>query len=246
MRRDHSKLVALAAAAGLALAGCGGSDDEPAAESPSAAVDADAGDDGAGDAADDARDDAADDGAGDDGAGDDGGGSSGRDDLQQSLDDVGVDLDLEGLEETISGFSTGEGGGVVTIDGVAYTFEATAVCIWQGTDFVAEGLGSDPAGNPAWVSINASDDDFDGDGNPDRAIDVFVEVGRTELFGDGPDDAPDFVGTYYDSDWMSPEDEIVYELSNGILRGSGPVQDYSGTAIPFGERGQMTFEASCT
>jgi hypothetical protein len=221
MKRDHRMMLSLTITAGLVLAACGGSDDEPAVDTASDAP---------------APEPAAD-------AGDD---APGRSEAQQSLDDAGVDLDLEELEETMSGFSTGEGGGVVTIDGVPYTFEATAACIWQGTDFVAEGLGQDPDGNPAWVSINASVDDFDGDGTEGPSIDIFVEPGRTELFGDGPDDAPDFTATYYEAEWFLPEDEVVYELANGVITGSGAVQDYSGIAIPFGERGEMTFEASCT
>src|SRR5690606_16045547 len=141
---------------GLVLAACGGDDDaaadtpvveqpvareEPAAADPTDAAGSDVGDDGA-------DGDAADAGAADADGGDDGDGPTGLDDVQESLDDAGVDLDLEELEETIGNFSTGEGGGVVTIDGVAYTFGATAVCIFQGTDFVAEGLGQDPDGNP--------------------------------------------------------------------------------------------------
>lgn len=234
MKRDHPKLMTLAVTAGLVLAACGGDDtttsDPPAAEQPAAE-----------------QPPAADAGAGSDGSDGDGGGDDGstQDDAQQSLDDAGVDLDLESLEETIGNFSTGEGGGVVTIDGVAYTFGATGVCIFQGTDFVAEGLGQDPDGNPAWVSIGLGMDDLDGDGVDGPTVDIFVEPGRTELFGEGPDDAPDFTASYWDG-FSDPSEEIVYELSNGVARGSGPVVDYSGIAIPFGEQGEMTFEASCT
>lgn len=239
MKRDHHKLLTLAAIAGLVLAACGGSDDDtPAAEEP-ASAEADTAAEPAGEPA---PADAADDDGGTD---DDGDGSAARDDVQESLDDAGVDLDLEELEETIGNFSTGEGGGVVTINGVAYTFEATGVCIFQGTDFVAEGLGQDPDGNPAWVTVNLGVEDLDGDGVEGPSVDIFVEPGRTELFGDAPDDAPDFTASYWDG-FSDPSMEITYELSAGVARGSGPVQDYSGIAIPFGENGEMTFEASCT
>ena len=252
MKRDHSKMLTLAVVAGLVLAACGGSDDDTAADPPAAdePAPADADDEPTEEPAPADPPDAGgdDDGDGDDGSnggGDDGDGSTGLDDVQESLDDAGVDLDLEELEETIGNFSTGEGGGVVTIDGVAYTFGATAVCIFQGTDFVAEGLGQDPDGNPAWVSISLGVDDLDGDGEEGPSIDIFVEPGRTELFGDGPDDAPDFTASYWDG-FSDPSMEITYELSDGVARGSGPIQDYSGIAIPFGENGEMTFEASCT
>ena len=246
MKRDHPKLMTLAITAGLVVAACGGDDDttsapaaeQPAAEQPAAEQPpaAGAGADGDGSDGDDGDD------AGEAG-GDDG--SASQNDAQQSLDDAGVDLDLEEYADNLSNFSTGEGGGVVTIDGVAYTFGATGVCIFQGTDFVAEGLGQDPDGNPAWVSISLGVDDLDGDGVDGPTVDIFVEPGRTELFGDGPDDAPDFTASYWEG-FSDPSEEIVYELSNGLARGSGPVQDYSGIAIPFGERGEMEFEASCT
>lgn len=168
-----------------------------------------------------------------------------NDEAQESLDDAGVDIDLDELEDDIGDFSTGEGGGVVTIDGVAYTFEATGVCVYQGTDFVAEGLGQDPDGGPAWVSISASMEDFDGDGTEGPSIDVFVDPGRTELFGDSPDDAPAFSASYWEG-FGDASQEIVYELSDGRISGSGPVQDFNGIAWPFGESREMSFEASCT
>lgn len=237
MRRDHLTKMSLAIAAGLLVAACGG-DDEPAAEPPADEVTDEMTDAAGDDTADDAGGEAAEDAGDGDG---DAGGAGTNDEAQESLDDAGVDLDLDELEETVGNFSTGEGGGTVTIDGVAYTFESTAVCIVQGDDFVAEGLGQDPDGNPAWVSINASRDDFDGDGEAGPYIDVYVEPGRVELFGEGPDDAPDFAASYFDGFG----EEITYELNDGRITGSGPISDFNGVAIPFGETGEMTFEAFC-
>lgn len=238
--------MSLAVVAGLLVAACGGDDDEPAAEPAEASADGEAADtsgDGSGDAGSD-DDGSDDDSSGDDGSGTNDGGAGTNDEAQESLDDAGVDLDLDELEETVGNFSTGEGGGTVTIDGVVYTFEATGVCVVQGTDFVAEGLGQDPEGNPAWVSISASMEDFDGDGTEGPSIDVFVEPGKTELFGEGPDDAPDFSASYFEG-IADPSQEIVYELSDGRITGRGPVQDFNGVAFPFGESREMSFEASC-
>lgn len=241
MFRDHTRTAALIVAAGLLVAACGGSDDEPAADEPAAES---AGTDEPADETSDETSDGTSDVASDEAMDEPDDGSGTNDDAQQSLDDAGVDMDLDELEEDIGALSTGDGGGVVTIDGTAYTFEATGVCISQGDDFVAEGLGQDPEGNPAWVSISASMEDFDGDGTEGPSIDVFVEPGRLELFGEGPDDAPDFSASYWEG-FGDASQEIVYELDGGSISGSGPVQDFNGVAWPFGESREMSFEASC-
>jgi hypothetical protein len=241
MSRRWIRIVALVATGGLAMVSCGGSDDDSSDAEPAASevsTESDSGSDAAG-SGDDGTDDAADD------AGDDVGGSGSNDDAQQSLDDVGVDMDLDELEDTVGNFSTGEGGGVVTIDGADVTFEATGVCISQGEDFVAEGLGQTSDGEPAWVGISASVDDLDGDGEPDHTVDVTVEVGKIELFGSGPDDAPNYSASYIEA-YASPDTVIEYELADGRISGSGRIQDFNGVAIPFGESAEMTFEASCT
>ena len=235
MTRRMVRNWTLMIASGALIAACGGSDDEPAA-APAAASD-----DASGDASDGAS---GDDGAGDESAGDDGSGAGSNDEAQETLDDLGVDMDLDELEETVKGFSSGEGGGVVTINGEAYAFEATGVCLVQGTDFVAEGLGAAPDGTPAWVSINHTFEDFDDDGTETMSVDVFVEVGKTELFGSGADDQPSWAASYYEG-FGDDSRAITAELSGTSISGSGPISDYNGIAIPFGETAEMTFEANC-
>lgn len=236
MTRRMVRNWTLVIASGALIAACGGSDDDEPAAEPAAASDG-ASDDSSGD-----------DGAGDESSGDDTGddesGAGSNDEAQDALDDAGVDMDLDELEETVKGFSSGEGGGVVTINGEAYTFEATGVCLVQGTDFVAEGLGSAPDGTPVWVSINHTMDDFDGDGEEGASIDVFVEVGKTELFGSGADDQPNWSASYYEG-FGDDSRAISAELSGTTISGSGPISDYNGIAIPFGETAEMTFEANC-
>jgi hypothetical protein len=94
------------------------------------------------------------------GAAPDDAGAGSNDEAQESLEEAGVDLDLDELEETVTGFSTGDDGGVVTIDGIAYEVESS-------------------------VGF-----DFDGDGTDDPSASVSVSVGQTELFGSGPEDQP--------------------------------------------------------
>lgn len=252
MRKPHDRIRRLAPLAALCiaapLAACGGSDgdggdggdtteasaDEAGEESTEPQESAEPTESG------ESTDDPPTDAGTDD---EDSSGEGTNDEAQESFDDAGVDLDLDQLEEDIAGFSTGEGGGTVTIDGAAYTFEATGVCISQGNDFAAEGLGEGPDGEAAWVSVNASEFDFDDDGTPDPSVDVYVEVGKTELFGSGPDDAPDWTASWVAGLGMP---EISYELDGGSISGSGEIQDVNGVAIGFGESVPFTFEASCS
>ena len=214
----------------LALAACGGSDDSGSNDSDGGADDASAGSvsDASGESGESGDVDADADGAGS------------NEEAQESLDDAGVDLDLDELEETVTGFSTGEGGGVVTIDGVAYEYVAE-ICIVQGTDFVASGPGQDPDGTPAWVEVESSVGfDFDGDGTDDPSASVSVSVGQTELFGSGPDDQPHF---YAESNVY--DQSITYTLDDGQMTGSGEMTDRNDYEN-YDKSYPVTFEASCT
>jgi hypothetical protein len=200
----------------FATAACGGSDDSSDSDSATA-PDATTASEASGDV-EEAEDDASGDGS--------------NDDAQENLDEAGVDLDLEELEETVGGFSTGEGGGVVTINGIAYTFEAE-ICVDQAPDFVAAGPGASDDGTPAWVDVSLGDES-DGEST------VTVEVGKTELFGSGGDDQPDFyAGNFGDFN------DFTFTLEGGQASGSGEIQDYNGVAVAFGERLPFTFEAVC-
>ncbi len=213
------RVAAVLVAVGCALAACGGSDD--------VAIEEESGSEA--------------------GGADEAGGAGSNEEAQQSLDDAGVDLDLDALEETAAGFSTGDGGGTVTIDGAAYGFEAD-ICIAQGTSFVAEGLAAAPDGTPAWVSISYEGDsfDFDSDGEDDTTLDVYVEVGRTEMFGSGGDDQPDWTATKVDSATIVIGEDVTVDFDGDNIAGGGPISDYNGVAVPFGETAPMTFEASCS
>lgn len=237
-------------AVGCTLAACGGSDEAGAeAESEESSVGGTDDDEVEIDDASDSEGGGADDAGGSDGAGgsDEAGGAGSNGEAQQSLDDAGVDLDLDALEESAAGFSTGDGGGTVTIDGVDYGFEAD-ICIAQGPSFVAEGLAEAPDGTPAWVSISHEADgfDFDGDGEGDATLDVFVEVGRAEMFGSGGDDQPDWSASKIDSAAMSMGEDLTVDFDGNNITGGGPISDYNGVAIPFGETAPMTFEAACS
>ena len=177
---------------------------------------------------------------------DDADGDGSNDPAQQGMDDAGIDLDLDELEETVTGFNTGDGGGRVTIDGSDYTFDAS-VCIAQGPSFLAQGPGTGPDGTPAWFDISYSEDyDFDSDGELDTSLDLFIEVGKTEMFGEGSDDQPDWAASKVDSASMTFGEDISVEFDGTTLSGSGPINDFNGVAVPFGETAPMTFQATCS
>ena len=213
----------------LALVACGGSDDSSGGSDDSSNESvADSADSSGGSVADSA----------DDSSDDDGDGSN--DEAQESLEEAGVDLDLDELEETVTGFSTGDGGGVVTIDGVAYEYVAE-ICIVQGTDFVASGPGQGSDGTPAWVEVESSVGfDFDGDGTDDPSASVSVSVGQTELFGSGPEDQPRY---YAESNVY--DQSLTYTLDGGRMMGSGEMTDRNDYEN-YDKSYPVTFEASCS
>lgn len=212
--RARTTSLAIVALLALGATACGGSDDSSAGETP-------------------APDEPAPDNADGEQPESDASGDGSNDAAQENLDDAGVDVDLEELEETVGGFSTGEGGGVVTIDGVGYTFTAE-VCVDQAPDFVAAGPGQSDDGTLAWVDVSLGDE-TDGESS------VSVAVGKTELFGSGADDQPDFFAINYGG-----SSEFTFTLEGGQTSGSGEIQDYNGIAVAFGERVPFTYEASCS
>jgi hypothetical protein len=233
-------IPAVLTAAALALAACGGSSDDGGgiADNPGVTEQ----DSGANerDSSTNEQD------SGDGGSGDDVTGDGSNDEAQQNLDDAGLDIDLDALEDTVAGFSTGDGGGVVNIADDVYTFEAQ-ICVAQGASFTASGPGTSAAGVPAWVDISYSNDfDFDGDGASDVTVDLSVEVGKTEVFGSGGDDEPSFSANKIDSATLKSGEDITFTFDGNTISGAGPIADFSGVAVPFGETVPMTFDATCT
>ena len=83
------------------------------------------------------------------GAAPDDAGAGSNDEAQESLEEAGVDLDLDELEETVTGFSTGDGGGVES--SVGFDFDG------DGTD--------DPS---ASVSVSVGQTELFGSGPEDQ------------------------------------------------------------------------------
>lgn len=215
-------LLVQIASVGLLLSACGGSDDATDLAAPAvpgeSELDIDGGLDGASD-----------------------------NDVQQQLDDNGVDVDLDEIGEGLDDFNTGEGGGSIVIDGLTYEYDAE-ICIAFEGDLTIDGLGVGPDGTPFWGSIQVSElnraemeevaalpvealDALFGDKESGMNVEVDVEVGRTELFGSGPDDLPSYsAATLLDEPILGA---ITYELNGDEVSGSGEIVDDNFTSRPF-------------
>src|SRR6056297_61793 len=143
--------------------------------------------------------------------------------------DLGGDIDTSGLEDMVDDFNTGEGGGTITIDGSDYVFEAEACIAGEMAfgSFAAEGPGTTSDGTPFYglVSLDTSSredlEDFVDESTleimfPEGTdsfsdIIVAVDVGRTEMFGDAPEDQPSWEAATVLGDSVFGA-EVDYEL----------------------------------
>lgn len=238
----------------LTLAACGGSDDGSASPGTgdgdgSETVESVTPADDQGDAGNEAVADADADTGVDNDSGDD----------VDSIDDI---VDLDELEDQLSNFSTGEGGGTITIDGVAYTFEAE-VCIAGPVafgSFIAEGAGTTPDGEPFYGDISldrterADMEDFVDEAVletmfPDGAevledVSISVAVGQGGMFEDAPADQPNWDASTVLGEGMFGV-SVDYQLDGTTFSGSGQISDLNGVAAPFGDTVPFEFTASC-
>ena len=222
------------ASVGLLLSACGGSDDVSDQGAPAAP-----------DASEQGTDGGQTDGGGQDGDGGQDGTSD--EDVQQQLDENGVDVDLDEIGEGMSDFNTGEGGGTIVIDGLAYEYDAE-VCIAFETDLTIDGPGTGPDGTPFWGSISVTElnrtemeelgmmpvqalDALFGDKESGTSVEVDVEVGRTDMFGSGPDDLPQYsAATLLGEPILG---SIDYVVSGAEVSGSGEMVDDAFASVPF-------------
>ena len=237
----RSTLFALPVAAAVLVASCGGSSDESADES---VAEEPVGDDSGSDQADASSDE-------------DSGAVAGSNEEAEA--NSGLDIDLDELEDSIGDFSTGEGRGIVTIDGVTYEFDAE-ICIAFEGDIALEGPGVTPDGDPFWGVIEVGEtqradladagvdeatlDSFFGDQASAVDASVEVEIGRSELFGEGPDDVPDYSASIVLD--RAAEGEIAFEADATSVTGSGLMTDVNNVAMEFGETVPFEFSGGCS
>ena len=209
-------------------------------------------------------------GCGDDGGGASpfgpGGVQPGNDDIDSSVGDLLEDLSDGSLDSTDLGDlmenaenmaeSFGDSGaGTVSINGDTIEF-TSEICFSGQGDFTIEGAGTTGDGTPVWVSISQSVDSRDelaefidddmmdsiyGDADPIIANDFSVEYGRTELFGSGPDDMPDFSA----SSGTIGQDDMEMTVEGQSASGRGSAADYNYVAGEFDARFDFTFSAAC-
>jgi hypothetical protein len=170
---------------------------------------------------------------------------------ESSLDDL-----MESAQDMAESFG-GSGSGTVEINGDTIDFTSEVCFAGQGS-FTIEGGGETSDGTPVWVSIDQSTesredmeefmseemlDSMFGDADTMTNASVMVEYGRSELFGSGPDDMPDFQS--FSNDQLA-DSELTMELSDNGASGSGEATDFNFVSGDFEDRFPFTFEASCS
>ncbi len=160
---------------------------------------------------------------------------------------------LEELQES----SFGSGGGVITIEGVDYSFEAK-VCYSHDTGFEAAGPGQTADGVPYWASLStgvttrqsmsesglpkSSVDDFFGDKDSIESFSLQIELGKEDQFTSGDDSLAEFRIDAFD---ITSSEELSYTINGQTLSGSGSVTDDNGVVMDYYETVPVTFSASC-
>jgi hypothetical protein len=197
------------------------------------------------------------------------------DDVNQALDDAGIDLDdlenldlddlenldLDELTADLDDFASsfgGDGGGTITVAEVTYTVEADVCFVFPG-DFTLDGPATGSDGSMAWVdasySITTRED-----------MAEFVDESQLEfLFPDGTDELVDMtvsvnVGqtgrfesvedqpawSAYGGDVIDLGLELDWEFTGSGLRGSGEATDDNYVAVQFGESVPIEFDIGCS
>lgn len=192
-------------------------------------------------------------------AGNPGGADDAVNDILEDLADGSFDEgDLEDLTDAAQDMAESfgdSGAGTVSINGDTIEFTSEICFAGQG-DFTIEGAGTASDGTPVWVSIDRSEETREelaeyldentlellyGDAETIITSQLTLEYGKSELFGDAPDDLPDFDA----SNVVAGEDSIEIVVDGQSATGSGSATDFNGIAGEFGERFDFTFSAAC-
>lgn len=163
---------------------------------------------------------------------------------------------IEG-DEVQESFEFGSGSGVITVEGVDYSFDAN-VCYSTDDGFEASGPGQTADGVPYWGSVvtgvstrqamldsglaEANVDAFFGDKDSIESFGLQIETGKADQFGSGDDTMPDLRIDVIDT---SQSDELSYTVDGTSMTGSGVLFDDNGVAFEPGVSVPFTFSASC-
>lgn len=175
----------------------------------------------------------------------------------EGLDDLDLDSMFEDLDDMMTGLAGGDGAGVITVDGVAYTVDAD-ICYVSASEFFFDGPAVGADGSQGWASVSHSvttreemseylDDDMIEFMFPDDAdviidFDVEVRVGATGRF-DFSDDH--YSWSAYGGDVIFGDALVTYEVSGNTLRGSGQAEDSNFVDSDWGDTVPIEFEVSC-
>lgn len=178
------------------------------------------------------------------------------DDLSDgSLDSTDLGDLMESAEDMAQSFGD-SGSGTVSINGDTIEFTSEICFAGQG-DFTIEGVGTTGDGTPVWVSISQSVDSraelleagffseemldqFYGDADPIIDSSLSLEYGKSELFGSGSEDLPDF-----DASSGFGTDQMEMTVDGQSASGSGEAADFNYVAGDFAARFPFTFTAGC-
>ncbi len=151
-------------------------------------------------------------------------------------------------------------GGVITIEGVEYPFEATG-CIDLFGDLLADGTGTTEDGTVYFAGVsyllNVRDDSLlppemsdeeiaeaIASGGIQEDVSVLVDLGRAEVLAETPDDQPSFrAERSFGNDIEGSLD--TWQFVDGVLSGSGTVIDRNGVALRNDAEGSLEFVATC-
>ena len=148
----------------------------------------------------------------------------------------------------------------MAVDGGAYEFVGD-FCFAYGDGISIEGPGSSPDGEPIWGSISVSTttradmedtglvaddsilDTMFGDKDAVTDVEVGVEFGRTDAYGSGDDDKPNYEASIiFDDAWIG---SIDYVFDGDSVTGSGTMGDANYVDLEFGDTVPFEFSGGC-
>lgn len=163
---------------------------------------------------------------------------------------------LENAEDLAESFGD-DGRGTIEINGETIEF-TSEICFAGFGDFTIEGLGAAGDGTPVWVSISHSEQSREemlefmdeemvellyGDADPIIDSSVSVEYGRSEVFGSGADDQPDFYAAR--GGFAGPDVSVDIQVRDAAASGSGVATDNNFVSGDFNDTFPFSFQAGC-
>jgi len=175
--------------------------------------------------------------------------------VDSELTDVLADAQADLTELQGSGI-LGSGTGVISIEGIDYSFDAE-VCYLESEIFEAAGPGRTADGVAYWASLSHNIEtraEMEESGLPEANVDAFfgdrdsiewfelrLELGKEDQFGSGDDLMADFSIETFGAE----TNNASYTIEGKTMSGTGLANDWNGVAAEFSELIPATFSVSC-